>query len=256
MNAPTQAITSTDIEPQQTPAEKHRAQRFWRRYFSVYDKANESAHYRTMLARHVELLDPQPGERILDAGTGTGNVAQALLERGARVVGIDFLESALEVCRRKCPAGDFRVGDLTGRLAFDDEEFAKLACCNVIYLLKPADQLHALGELHRVLERGGRGVVTVFHRDFSKKQLLLATLAEERRRAGLVGLAAYVARNAVATARILYYISRLQAQRQAGQYTFFTQEELGELLRRAGFEVESIEPTLASQCLLALVRKP
>jgi ubiquinone/menaquinone biosynthesis C-methylase UbiE len=252
----TSTITSTVDEPQQTPTEKDRAQRFWRRYFSVYDKANESAHYRTMLARHVELLDPQPRERILDAGTGTGNVAQALVERGAQVVGIDFLESALEVCRRKCPTGDFRVGDLTGRLDLDDESFTKLACCNVIYLLKPADQLHALRELHRVLVRGGRAVVTVFHRDFSKKQLLLATLAEERRRAGLLGLATYLARNGVAAARILYYISRLQAQRQAGQYTFFTEQEFDALLRHAGFEVESIEPTLASQCLLAVARRP
>lgn len=246
MNAPTPP----------SPGDKLRAQRFWRRYFSVYDKANESAHYRTMLARHVELLDPQPRERILDAGTGTGNVAKALLEHGAEVVGLDFLESALEVCRQKCPTGDFRIGDLTGRLDLDDESFAKLACCNVIYLLEPPCQLHALQELHRVLIRGGRAVITVFHRDFSKKQLLLATLAEERRRAGVAGLAAYVVRNSVATVRILYYISRLQAQQEAGKYTFFTEGELDTLLRRAGFEVESIEPTLASQCLLAVARKP
>jgi len=247
---------TTSTQPRQTLDEKHHARRFWRRYFSVYDKANESVHYRTMLARHVELLDPQPQEQILDAGTGTGNVAEVLLTHGARVIGVDFLESALEVCRRKCPGGDFRLGDLTGRLDFEDESFTKLACCNVIYLLKPADQLHALRELHRVLKPGGQAVVTVFHRDFSKKELLLSTLAEERRRAGLTGLATYLARNGVAALRILYYISRLQAQRTAGQYTFFTEEELGDLLGQAGFEVDGIERTLASQCLLAAAHKP
>lgn len=254
MNATT--ITSSTSPPAAASTDKQRAQRFWRRYFMVYDKANESAHYRSMLERHVELLDPRSGERILDAGTGTGNVAQVLLERGAHVVGIDFLESALDVCRAKCPTGDFRVGDLTGRLELEDDSFSKLACCNVIYLLAPAEQENALRELHRVLEPGGRAVITVFHRDFSKKDLLLATLQEERRRTGLKGLAGYLLRNSVATVRILYYISRLQSKRAAGQHTFFTEPQLGELLERAGFIVESIEPTLASQCLLAVARKP
>lgn len=252
----TTTVTSDTSQPPAASTDKQRAQRFWRRYFMVYDKANESAHYRRMLERHVELLAPQPGETILDAGTGTGNVAQVLLARGAHVVGIDFLESALEVCRAKCPTGDFRVGDLTGRLDFDDDSFPKLACCNVIYLLAPAEQRNALRELHRVLEPGGRAVITVFHRDFSKKNLLLATLQEERRQHGLMGLAGYVVRNAVATVRILYYISRLQSKRAAGQHTFFTEAELRELLEHAGFVVESIEPTLASQCLLAVARKP
>jgi ubiquinone/menaquinone biosynthesis C-methylase UbiE len=254
MNATT--VTSSTSQPPAASTDKQRAQRFWRRYFMVYDKANESAHYRSMLDGHVELLDPRPGERILDAGTGTGNVAQVLLACGAHVVGIDFLESALDVCRVKCPAGDFRVGDLSGRLELEDGSFPKLACCNVIYLLAPDEQRNAVSELHRVLEPGGRAVVTVFHRDFSKKNLLLATLREERRRAGLKGLAGYMLRNSVATVRILYYISRLQSQRAAGRHTFFTEPELRGLLEHAGFVVESIEPTLASQCLLAVARKP
>ena len=37
----------------------------------------------------LDLLDPQPGEAILDVGCGEGALTQKIAERGARVVGID-----------------------------------------------------------------------------------------------------------------------------------------------------------------------
>ena len=37
----------------------------------------------------VELLDPRPGERVLDAGCGTGQLTARIAESGADVVGID-----------------------------------------------------------------------------------------------------------------------------------------------------------------------
>ena len=37
----------------------------------------------------LDLLDPQPGERILDVGCGDGTLTRKIVERGATVVGID-----------------------------------------------------------------------------------------------------------------------------------------------------------------------
>ncbi|HET7576746.1 MAG TPA: class I SAM-dependent methyltransferase [Sphingomicrobium sp.] len=37
----------------------------------------------------LELLDPQPGERILDVGCGEGTLTKKIVERGATVLGID-----------------------------------------------------------------------------------------------------------------------------------------------------------------------
>ena len=37
----------------------------------------------------LELLDPQPGERILDVGCGEGTLTKRMVERGATVLGID-----------------------------------------------------------------------------------------------------------------------------------------------------------------------
>lgn len=44
------------------------------------------------------------GMRVLDAGCGTGQMAVALAERGAKVVAVDISPSLLEIARRRTPA--------------------------------------------------------------------------------------------------------------------------------------------------------
>jgi len=55
------------------------------------------------------------GQRLLDAGCGTGALAIAAAERGAEVVAIDVSEGLVEVARRRAPARlaiDWQVGDM------------------------------------------------------------------------------------------------------------------------------------------------
>lgn len=232
------------------------AQAFWEKYFQFYDTLLESIPYQQMVERHVELLEPAPGERILDAGTGTGNVALALLATGARVTGIDFCEPALVKCRAKAPEADFRHGDLTRRLDFEDASFDKIACCNVIYTLEPAGQRNAVSELCRVLRPGGTAAITVFGDGFKALKVYAETLRTHRRCHGLPSAVALGVRYSINTARILYYVARIKRRERTGSYTFYTPAELTRLLEGGGFEVELVEPIFADQCLVALARKP
>ena len=59
----------------------------------------------------VRLLDPQPGERILDLGCGTGDLAQRIAASGASVLGLDRSEAMIAEARRKHPRLHFQVGD-------------------------------------------------------------------------------------------------------------------------------------------------
>jgi trans-aconitate methyltransferase len=60
----------------------------------------------------VELLDAHRGERVLDAGAGTGHLAAQLAGQGATVVGIDASEDMVAAARRTYPAVQFEVADL------------------------------------------------------------------------------------------------------------------------------------------------
>jgi SAM-dependent methyltransferase len=49
----------------------------------------------------LDLLDPRPGETILDVGCGDGTLTEKILERGAGVVGIDNSPSMVGAARRR-----------------------------------------------------------------------------------------------------------------------------------------------------------
>jgi SAM-dependent methyltransferase len=68
----------------------------------------------------LELLDPQPGEHILDIGCGDGTLTQKIRERGADVVGIDNSLSMIAAAKAKgIDARLMDAADLKFSEAFD-----------------------------------------------------------------------------------------------------------------------------------------
>jgi trans-aconitate methyltransferase len=62
----------------------------------------------------IDLLAPQPGERVLDLGCGTGDLAATIAARGASVVGLDASPDMLAAARAKYPALEVVQGDAAG----------------------------------------------------------------------------------------------------------------------------------------------
>ncbi len=61
------------------------------------------------------LPDDMRGQRVLDAGCGTGALAIEVAARGAEVVAIDVAQGLVDVAQRRAPAGlaiDWRTGDM------------------------------------------------------------------------------------------------------------------------------------------------
>jgi SAM-dependent methyltransferase len=113
--------------------------------------------------RLMEVLSPQPGERILELGPGTGyyslDVASALGEGTLDV--LDVQQEMLDHVVRKADSGGIRnvrptLGDARS-LPYDDDSFD--AAFLVTVLGEIPDQDAALRELARVIRPGGRLVV-------------------------------------------------------------------------------------------------
>ncbi|RZQ63931.1 class I SAM-dependent methyltransferase [Amycolatopsis suaedae] len=113
-------------------------------------------------ARHsIGLLAPRAGERILDAGCGTGRNLKPMLAAGALPHGVDFSPGMLAVARRAHPDVPLSEADLEGPLPFAGAEFDAVYCSLLgEHLDHPG---RAVAEFFRVLKPGGRLVFSVFH---------------------------------------------------------------------------------------------
>jgi demethylmenaquinone methyltransferase / 2-methoxy-6-polyprenyl-1,4-benzoquinol methylase len=95
----------------------------------------------------------RPGDAVLDACCGTGDLAIACARAGGRVTGLDFSEAMLARARRKGPELDWVRGDLLA-LAFADGSFD---AATVGFGVRNVEDLNrALVELRRVLRTEGR----------------------------------------------------------------------------------------------------
>jgi demethylmenaquinone methyltransferase / 2-methoxy-6-polyprenyl-1,4-benzoquinol methylase len=95
----------------------------------------------------------RPGDRVLDACCGTGDLAVAARRTGADVVGLDFSERMLERARRKSKDVEWVRGDIL-ELPFGDASFDSATVG--FGVRNVADLERALRELRRVLRLGGR----------------------------------------------------------------------------------------------------
>ncbi len=98
----------------------------------------------------VDLLDPRPGERVLDVGCGDGALTEKLVEAGCRVVAIDASPQLVRSARERWL--DARVADVTA-LDFDGE-FDAVFSNAVLHWVRDPDA--ALAAIHRALASGGQ----------------------------------------------------------------------------------------------------
>jgi demethylmenaquinone methyltransferase/2-methoxy-6-polyprenyl-1,4-benzoquinol methylase len=120
--------------------------------------------------RLVAMASPAAGMRALDLATGTGDIAFALADRGARVAGLDITFRMIELARdraRMARAPEkgavplFLVGDMLA-LPFPGGTFDLVTTG---YGLRNVPDLpHAIDEIRRVLKPGGRILSLDFNR--------------------------------------------------------------------------------------------
>ncbi len=114
----------------------------------------------------LQLLAPQPGERVLDLGCGTGELTARIAELGGEVLGVDQDAAMIERARERFPALRFERADAQaferpgGEPPFD----AVFSNAALHWMLRPAEVIARVRAVLRpggrfVAEAGGRGNV-------------------------------------------------------------------------------------------------
>jgi demethylmenaquinone methyltransferase / 2-methoxy-6-polyprenyl-1,4-benzoquinol methylase len=142
------------VESGRLPSEG--VQRMFDRIAPVYDTMNRvmTAGLDQRWRKATVRAAVQPGDHVLDACCGTGDLAVAARKAGAgHVIGIDFSERMLERARRKAPELEWMQADVLA-LPFEDGSFDAAV---VGFGVRNVEDLEAgLRELRRVLRSGGR----------------------------------------------------------------------------------------------------
>jgi 2-polyprenyl-3-methyl-5-hydroxy-6-metoxy-1,4-benzoquinol methylase len=109
----------------------------------------------------LDLLGDVAGQRVLDAGSGTGYLARVLAARGARVTGVDVSPRLVAAARERDPAGaiDYRAADLSQPWPQAAESFDAVA--SYLVLNDVPDYRGFAATLAAVLAPGGRLVVAL-----------------------------------------------------------------------------------------------
>jgi SAM-dependent methyltransferase len=160
-----------------------------------------------LAAAVVELLDPRPGERILDLGCGDGVLTVKLTAMGCSVVGVDGSGAQIEAARKL--GLDTRLID-GERLSYDNEFDAVFSNAALHWMKNPEAVISGVWRALRpdgrfVAEFGGHGCVAKIKK----------ALVDALKRRGIDGEAA-----------VPWY--------------FPTVEEYSALLNKAGFSISTI----------------
>lgn len=152
---------------------------------------NEKAAQRNFLVEFSKLLQLQPGEKVLDAGSGQGYLARYLAETtGAEITGITITPREVRISdklsKKTKNRPHFVLGDYSDT-DFSDNYFDVLYVTETLCHAK--DMQKTMREFHRILKPGGRVVFADYEVDIrnpsEKNRLLLEFLV---RHAGVYGL--------------------------------------------------------------------
>lgn len=103
--------------------------------------------------KYAELAVTEKNGQILEAGCGAGRILRYYHERGYNIIGIDFIEIAIDKLKQIDPSLKVEVGDITN-LRFHDGVFKYVLAFGLYHNFESGVE-RAIAETHRVLEIGG-----------------------------------------------------------------------------------------------------
>lgn len=230
--------------------------KFWQKYFEVYDALNELIPYQELSDKIIENLDLKAGDRVLDLGSGTGNIAVRVGKKGVQVTGIDFSREGTEIHKAKSPSSEVLEGDITRELPFSDNYFNKVYSNNVLYTISEDKRLFLFKELYRVMKEDGIIVLSNPKAGYKPVLIYFDHIKKQIKRDGLLRTLKKIISYIIPTIQIFSYNARIKKEGELGQYKFMGLDDQRTYLSQAGFrEISDNMSAYASQSVLNVAKK-
>ncbi|MBI2050812.1 MAG: class I SAM-dependent methyltransferase [Parcubacteria group bacterium] len=243
-------------------------EQFWGpKYGSIYPYLEDATPYKKLLKQIAEYIDPKPGERWLDLGTGSGALVDLIWNKsGGRVkeiVALDLTDVMLEHLRKRLPALEPAPSEhhitlvkhnLSKRLPFADNSFDGVTASLVLTYIeehegnKGIESLRAIfREVRRILKPGGQFVWSTPKYRVNFARVFAASWRE------IFDPRKYY--NLFYGPAILRYALKIQKKGKKGEYQFLPEARFVELLSEAGFSSTRTAYSFANQALVLSSKK-
>jgi ubiquinone/menaquinone biosynthesis C-methylase UbiE len=268
-------------EKRRRPARKTNLRKFWHDYLVGPDGIlgielmTNASNYRALMQAQIEALRLDAGDRVLDAGAGTGAFPLQIVEWRERpvpleIVELDFVDDALRRARKRLQERvnsgglsvrylkadlDFHQG--SGRIPLRSESCDRVLASLLLSYVK--DPFELLREIHRVLRPGARLVISTLQKDADISKIYMEGLSELRSGLARERFGAEGERRLAGSARtFLNDAARLLDLEEEGTFHFWEEDELAALLRGAAFSNPSVRPVFGEppQALMAVANRP
>lgn len=130
------------------------------RHYDLLMNVISLGYYPLLIKKVIGKMDIQPGQSILDLGSGTGRndclMAQKIGPRG-KILGLDISKEMLSLSRRRCrPYANvqFREQRVETLLTYQ-EEFDKVFISFVLHGFEDAQKVRIISNAYRALKPGG-----------------------------------------------------------------------------------------------------
>ena len=227
----------------------------WDRYMRAYDFLMNVKAYQQSLADILNIAEPKGKDRILDAGSGTGNLSIMLKAHGAQVVSLDFALSALSIHRAKDPGAELLHASLEETLPLSDASLETICCASVLFTLSQRGRRTAINEFYRILKPGGRLILTMGTRQAGLFKLLQMHYAGLRTIRSRSLAAVRLMLDIPQLAAIAYYNFKLQRLPHNQGFSILNESDLRTLLSKPGFTDISVKSTYGASFLLVVATK-
>jgi len=144
----------------------------WDRLATWYDgwvgESGSRYHRALAIPATLDLLEPAPGEDVLEIGAGQGVLAEHVARAGARYTGVDASPRLIDVARRRHgPAGRFLVGDARRLAAVPELRTAGFDAAVFLLSIQDMDPLESVfGAMSWALRPTSRVVILMTHPAF------------------------------------------------------------------------------------------
>lgn len=224
--------------------------KFWNNYFKYYDILLEVIPYQRLMKNLVSNLRLKNDIKILDLGSGTGNI-QYYIKDKVELISLDYSQEALDRLKIKFPDSKTIQHSIQKRLPFEDNTFDRLVSNNVLYTLTRKEWDATLTEINRIVKPGGIVVVSNLNSGFNALQIYKSHIKSSIKEKGFLTTISSLLKLLFPTIKMFSYNREISRNNDKNNYSFLVDNEQVEAFQSHGFiQIRNTQIVYAEQANL------